>query len=67
MKGDVGMSPHKKKGNKKMPRPRQGIIDTCNPIPTSSFMCYAAFLLFVGTGDVILGQEHLLIAFKTKM
>ena len=42
----------KKKGNKKMPRPRQEIID--NPIPTSFFMCYAAVLLFVGTGDVIL-------------
>ena len=42
----------KKKGNKKMPRPRQEIID--NPIPTSLFMCYAAVLLFVGTGDEIL-------------
>ena len=42
----------KKKGNKKMPRPRQEIID--NPIPTTSlFMCYAAVLLF-GTGDAIL-------------
>ena len=41
----------KKKGNK-MPRPRQEIID--NPIPTSLFMCYAAVLLFVGTGDAIL-------------
>ena len=41
----------KKKGNKKMPRPRQEIID--NPILTS-FMCYAAVLLFVGTGDAIL-------------
>ena len=28
----------KKKGNKKMPIPRQEIID--NPIPTSLFMCY---------------------------
>ena len=37
----------KKKGNKKMPRPRQEIID--NPIPTSLFMCYAAVLLFVGS------------------
>ena len=42
----------KKKGNKKMPRPRQEIID--NHIPTSLFMCYAAVLLFVGTGDAIL-------------
>ena len=42
----------KKKGNKKMPRPRQEIID--NPIPTSLFMCYKAVLLFVGTGDEIL-------------
>ena len=42
----------KKKGNKKMPRPRQEIID--NPIPTSLFMSYAAALLFVGTGDAIL-------------
>ena len=41
----------KKKGNKKMPRPKQEIID--NPIPTYLFM-YAAFLLFVGTGDAIL-------------
>ena len=36
----------KKKGNKKMPRPRQETID--NPIPTSLFMCYVAVLLFVG-------------------
>ena len=42
----------KKKGNKKMPRPRQDIID--NPIPTSLFMYYAAVLLFVGTGGAIL-------------
>ena len=42
----------KKKGNKKMPRPRQEIID--NPIPPSLFMCYAAVPLFVGTGDAIL-------------
>ena len=35
----------KKKGNKKMPRPRQEIID--NPIPTSLFMCYAAFCCLV--------------------
>ena len=42
----------KKKGNKKMPRPRQEIID--NPIPTSLFMCYAPVLLFVDTGDAIL-------------
>ena len=42
----------KKKGNKRMPRPRQEIID--NPIPTSLFMCYAAVLLFVGTGGAIL-------------
>ena len=41
----------KKKGNKKMPRPRQEIID--NPIPTSLFMCYAAALLFVSTEDAI--------------
>ena len=42
----------KKKGNKKMPRPRQEIID--NPIPTSLFMYYAAVLLFVGTWGAIL-------------
>ena len=42
----------KKKGNKKMPRPRQEIID--NPIPTSLFMCYAAVLFFVGNGNAIL-------------
>ena len=35
MKGDVGMSHHEKEGNKKMPIPRQEIID--NPIPTSLF------------------------------
>ena len=46
----------KKKGNKKMPRLRQEIID--NPIPTSLFMCYAAVLLFVGTGDVILRTSN---------
>ena len=33
MKGDVGMSLHEKEGNKKMPIPRQEVID--NPIPTS--------------------------------
>ena len=42
----------KKKENKKMPRPRQEIID--NPIPTSLFMYYAAVLLFVDIGDAIL-------------
>ena len=38
-----------------MPILRQEIID--NPIPTSDslFMCYVAVLLFVGTGDEILG------------
>ena len=41
----------KKKGNK-VPRPRQEIID--NPTITSLFICYAAVLLFVGTGDAIL-------------
>ena len=35
MKGDVGMLHHEKEGNKKMPIPRQEIID--NPIPTSLF------------------------------
>ena len=35
MKGDVGMSHHEKDGNKKMPIPRQEIID--NPISTSLF------------------------------
>ena len=38
----------KKKGNKKMPRPRQEILD--NPIPTSLFMCYAAMLCSVVCG-----------------
>ena len=50
MKGDVGMSRHEKE---KMLILRPKIID--NPIPTSLFMCYAAILLFVGTGDEILG------------
>ena len=45
MKGDVGMSHHEKEGNKKMPIPRQKIID--NPIPTSLIMYYAAVLLCV--------------------
>ena len=35
LKGDVGMAHHEKEGNKKMPIPRQEIID--NPIPTSLF------------------------------
>ena len=35
MKGDVGMSVHEKKGNKKMPTPRHKLIH--NPIPTSLF------------------------------
>ena len=35
MKGDVGMSLHEKEENKKMPIPRQEVID--NPIPTSLF------------------------------
>ena len=43
----------KKKGNKKMPILRHEIID--NPIPTSLFMRYAAVLLFVGTGNEMLG------------
>ena len=42
----------KKKGNKKMPRQRQEIIN--NPIPTSLFTCYAAVLLFLDTGDAVL-------------
>ena len=41
MKGDVGMSHHEKEGNKKMPIPRQEIID--NPIPTS---CLCTMQLF---------------------
>ena len=36
MKGDVGMSLHEKEGDKKMPIPRQEVID--NPIPTSLFL-----------------------------
>ena len=35
MKGDVGMPLYEKEGNKKMPIPRQEVID--NPIPTSLF------------------------------
>ena len=34
LKGDVGMSGHENKGNKKMPTPRHRLIH--NPIPTSS-------------------------------
>ena len=48
------MSHHEKEGNKKMPIPRQEIID--NPIPTSLFMYYAAVLLCVGTWGAILGH-----------
>ena len=40
-----------KEGNKKMPVPRQEIID--NLIPTSLFVWYAEVLLFVDTGDAI--------------
>ena len=43
----------KKKGNKKMSIPKQEIID--KPILTSLFMCYAAVLLFMSTGDAISG------------
>ena len=49
----------KKKGNKKMPRLRQEIID--HSIPTYLFMCYSAVLFFVGTGDAILGQIRTLV------
>ena len=59
MKGDVGMSHHEKEGNKKMPIPRQEIID--NPIPTSLFMYHAAVLLCVGTGGAILGHIGTLV------
>ena len=59
MKGDVGMSHHEKEGNKKIPIPRQEIID--NPIPTSLFMYYAAVLLCVGTGGAILGHIGTLV------
>ena len=59
MKGDVGMSHHEKEGNKKMPIPRQEVID--NPIPTSLFMYYAAVLLCVGTGGAILGHIGTLV------
>ena len=59
MKGDVGMLHHEKEGNKKMPIPRQEIID--NPIPTSLFMYYAAVLLCVGTGGAILGHIGTLV------
>ena len=59
MKGNVGMSRHKKEGYKKMPIPRHEIID--NPIPKSLFMCYAAVLLFVCTGGGILGYIGTLI------
>ena len=48
MNGDVGMSRHEKEREL-----RQEIID--NPISTPLFMKYAAILLFVGTGDAILG------------
>ena len=50
---------YEKEGNKKMPIPRQEIID--NPIPTSLFMYYAAVLLCVGTGGAILGHIGTLV------
>ena len=56
MKGDVGMSHHEKEGNKKMPIPRQEIID--NPIPTSLFMYYAAVVCRYW-GCNLRTQEHL--------
>ena len=59
MKGDVRMSHHEKEGNKKMPIPRQEIID--NPIPTSLFMYYAAVLLCVGAGSALLGHKGTLV------
>ena len=50
MKVDIGTSRHEKEGEQEDTYiHRQEIID--NPIPTSLFMCYAAVLLFVGTGD----------------
>ena len=52
----------KKKGNKKMPIPRQKIID--NPIHTSLLMCYAAVLLCVGTGGA--KKEHVQIIGERK-
>ena len=64
----------KKKGNKKMPRPRQEIIE--NPIPTSLFMCYAAVLILVNVytietqrcrdriiNDFLSRSRHLLVSF----
>ena len=43
MKGDVGMSPHEKKANKRMPTPKQKLIH--NPIPTSLFVFCVNILL----------------------
>ena len=71
MKGDVGMSHHEKEGNKKMPIPRQEIID--NPTPTSLFMYYAVVLLCVDTGGCNLRTNRntfkcvLKILLRTKM
>ena len=52
MKRDVGMLFMKKKGNKKIPIPRQEVID--NPIPTSLFTTdqyKRAVFVFVDAGD----------------
>ena len=58
----------KKKGNKKMPIPRQDVID--NPIPISLFISDNYLVVCGYTGDAIWGQklqclQDLLL--KTKM
>ena len=53
MKRDVGMSGHEREGEQEDAYTETGIIID-NPIPTS-LLCYAAVLLFVDTGDTILG------------
>ena len=57
MKGDVGMSLHEKKGNKKMPTPRHKV--THNPIPTSLFCFNMLFVcLFVCYECIRQSKQH---------
>ena len=62
IKGMQGCHVMKKKGSKKMPIPRQEIID--NPTPTSLFICYSAVLLFVGTGCNLRNNMYTFLMFK---
>ena len=47
LKEDIGMSPHEKKGNKRMPTPKQKLIH--NPIPTSLLLFKVSIVLAVSS------------------